>query len=109
MRQYVGYRDEVGNAVVVVHEPGREPRALAHRLVLHSPSGFEWGYHGSGPADLAANILYAETGDEALAKRLHQQFKEDVIANLPEHGFNLTAMQVRAWLRRHLGAHGPNP
>src|SRR5579862_9119212 len=26
-------------------------------VVSHRPSGFEWGYGGSGPADLALNIL----------------------------------------------------
>lgn len=32
------------------------PRPLLH-VVHHSPSGFEWGYGGSGPSDLALSIL----------------------------------------------------
>ena len=28
-------------------------------VIQHSPDGFEWGYEGSGPADLALNILNA--------------------------------------------------
>ncbi len=29
---------------------------VPHKLVHHSPSGFEYGYGGSGPADLALNL-----------------------------------------------------
>ena len=33
-------------------------RTLKHK-VKHSPTGMEWGYLGSGPADTARSILYA--------------------------------------------------
>src|SRR5258708_36011467 len=42
---YQGWRDEKGNHVLANH------RTLRH-VIYHSPSGFEWGYGGSGPADL---------------------------------------------------------
>ena len=29
---------------------------VPHNIVYHSPTGFEWGYAGSGPADLALNL-----------------------------------------------------
>ncbi len=32
---------------------------LPHTIDWHSPSGFEWGYSGSGPAELALNLLAA--------------------------------------------------
>ena len=38
--------------------------------VWHSPIGFEWGYGGSGPADLALNILLAATTDRDFRPRL---------------------------------------
>src|SRR6266571_3157367 len=63
---------------------------------LHSPSGFEVGYCGSGPADTAASILADYFGEErefverawrgrwqsrpSLALKLHQSFKFEVIA-----------------------------
>ena len=28
------------------------------KVVHHSPAGIEWGYHGSGPADLALNLAH---------------------------------------------------
>ncbi len=48
----------------------------------HSPDGFAWGYHGSGPAQLALAILLTVLTRER-ATRLYQQFKRDVIATKP--------------------------
>jgi len=39
---------------------------IKQEIVCHSPTGFEWGYGGSGPADLALNILYYVTRDKDL-------------------------------------------
>lgn len=30
---------------------------VPHLCIDHSPTGYEWGYEGSGPADLALNIV----------------------------------------------------
>lgn len=49
----------------------------------HSPTGFEWGYGGSGPAQLAYCIL-AELFSHTIAKRNYMAFKRDVIAGLDE-------------------------
>ncbi|MGC9084405.1 MAG: DUF6166 domain-containing protein, partial [Anaerolineae bacterium] len=58
-------------------------RPLQH-IVRYSPTGFEWGYGGSGPADLALSILRDYLGDhpeaEEIADRLYQEFKECCIA-----------------------------
>ena len=44
-------------------------------LVRHSPTGFEWGYAGSGPAELARCILLDVLGTESpLAELLYQKF-----------------------------------
>jgi len=59
-------------------------------LVNHSPTGFEWGYAGSGPAQLAlailADTMHAMLADPEDADRaalgLYQRFKEDWIARL---------------------------
>lgn len=59
MKTYEGYR--LGDrAYVVVHDDIRNiPRRTKplYHLSLHSPEGFNWGYGGSGPADLALAIL----------------------------------------------------
>jgi hypothetical protein len=44
-------------------------------LLKHSPSGFAWGYGGSGPAQLALALLVEATNDPALALRHYQEFK----------------------------------
>src|SRR3990170_8477957 len=49
------------------------------RVWCHSPSGFNWGYEGSGPAQLALAILLLVTNND-IAARLHQDFKREVIA-----------------------------
>lgn len=72
---------------------------VEHVLVKHSPTGFAWGYGGSGPAELALNILYAVTGDEQLSDRLHQSFKWDFIATMPEEGGIIRIDDVKEWLK----------
>src|SRR5215470_1617278 len=56
---YRGKRSEhdVDVSVLVIDSRNRKRvRALRH-IPFHSPNGFAWGYHGSGPADLALAIL----------------------------------------------------
>jgi hypothetical protein len=109
-------------AVVIRLRDGRT-RPLRH-YVCHSPTGFNWGYGGSGPADLALSILCHALGVPAhtspriftngrpLSRRLqqawvlHQHFKETVIANLPmDQPWELPVAQVRTWIALHvLGA-----
>jgi hypothetical protein len=56
----------------------------ARRLFNHSPDGFAWGYGGSGPAQLALAVLLQAGLDDGEAVALHQRFKADHIATLPE-------------------------
>lgn len=53
---------------------------VPHKHVVHSPTGFEFGYGGSGPADLALNILVKIGVPFHLAMALHQDFKWEFIA-----------------------------
>ena len=83
----------------------RSPKGYAkanvpHSIVRHSPSGFEWGYGGSGPADLALNILAPMIGQED-AEKLYQQFKWDVISRMPTEGGVIEEGAIGAWLRGH--------
>jgi hypothetical protein len=52
----------------------------------HSPDGFNWGYGGSGPAQLALAILLEFT-DKDTALTNYQNFKWNVIACLPQADF----------------------
>jgi hypothetical protein len=98
MNRYKGTRDAkdaLENDVWVETDLG-ERRVLAHRFDLrnHSPTGFEWGYGGSGPAQLALAIC-AHVVDDARALRVYQAFKRKVVGTLPREGFDLTENFVR--------------
>ena len=54
----------------------------------HSPTGFNWGYPGSGPSALAADILI-QCGIQPTVKQVsehYQTLKWDLIADLPVVG-----------------------
>jgi len=100
MKSYTGNRELDGRVVVMVSEPGKPTYTLPLRLDLynHSPDGFEFGYSGSGPAQLALAILADtlqapkkkkppsgfedDSNPRLIAVRLHQDFKRRFIAGL---------------------------
>ncbi|MDT7858131.1 hypothetical protein RQM47_15900 [Rubrivirga sp. S365] len=88
------WRDADGTARMTAVGDGE---ANCPHVVRHSPSGPEWGYGGSGPADCARSVLLTLT-DEATADRHYQNFKAEVIALLPEHGAVIQRTVVLAWL-----------
>jgi hypothetical protein len=84
-RSYRGYRDADGVAHVMIVDDDRLS-ALPMQLDLfnHSPTGFEWGYGGSGPAQLALALLADALGDDSTALVLYMRFKWKFIANIPQ-------------------------
>ncbi|MDT7858349.1 DUF6166 domain-containing protein [Rubrivirga sp. S365] len=76
-----------------------EAHASVPHAARHSPTGIEWGYGGSGPADLALSVLLALT-DERTANTLYHRFKHEVVAAVPEAGGVLRAADVRRWVGR---------
>ncbi|MGD0263759.1 MAG: DUF6166 domain-containing protein [Candidatus Methylomirabilota bacterium] len=57
---FKGVRGEFGAHVVVDYGDGFEPFhlvSLAEGEPRHSPTGYEWGYGGSGPSELARALL----------------------------------------------------
>ncbi len=83
--------------VVLKRENGRVLTNVPHTIVRHSPTGFAWGYGGSGPADLALNILLLYTDEEA-ADRLYQRFKWEFVSRVPPEGGVIKGETIRAWL-----------
>jgi hypothetical protein len=83
-KTYIGipHRDSIsGQSLVSVSDDRKsEPLPLRLDLFNHSPTGFSWGYGGSGPAQLALALLADALGDDGLAVRLHQAFKFRVVA-----------------------------
>lgn len=89
MRQYVGTIAENGDRIVTVDGQPLPPR---HDVANHSPTGFAWGYPGSGPSQLAlALCMNALDGDIDRAHGIYQWFKWRIIAHLnEERGWELT-------------------
>ncbi|MGR9053826.1 MAG: DUF6166 domain-containing protein [Gammaproteobacteria bacterium] len=76
---YYGRRTRYGCLVTV----DDRPLPLRLDLINRSPNGFEWGYLGSGPAQLALAILAYHCGsDEQRALRHYDEFKHLVIARI---------------------------
>lgn len=83
-RYYSLLEDTPGHTVVYVEEGG-ETRELPRRLDLRdiSPSGFSWGYGGSGPHQLGLAILADARGD-AFARDYYREFTRKVISTWPQ-------------------------
>lgn len=64
----------------------------------HSPTGIEWGYLGSGPAQLALALLL-EVADETTALQFYQRFKDGVISRIATDRWALTTADILDWLR----------
>jgi hypothetical protein len=113
----VAYAGDPRTRAVVVRLSDGRTRALRH-YVCHSPTGFNWGYGGSGPADLALAILCDALGVPRqtsvhcftqhrpltpLLRRawaLHQDFKWAFIATLPPATtWTIPWAAVQAWLQ----------
>lgn len=85
-----GVRD-IDRKIFAVYEDGHEESIPERQdLVNHSPTGFCWGYGGSGPAQAALAILAHEFAHNFDSKELgdryalkhYQDFKFAVIAKL---------------------------
>lgn len=103
MKTYTGRRDRDGNVVIAVIDNGkRRPLNARNDLSNHSPTGFEYGYGGSGPAQLALAILADVLGNDALALRHHQDFKWAYIADFGRNAaWEISEQEVRDFVRLH--------
>ena len=97
MRVYMGFR--IGGMCYVYHwdvrNPAR-PERLPLRLDLwnHSPSGFEWGFQGSGPAQLALALAADSCTDGQRAVNIHQSLKRALVAGFPRKCWSVTRDHV---------------
>ena len=103
------YRGEPGGSVKVSLTSGKS-RPLLH-VVLHSPTGFGWGYGGSGPADLALSLLCDVLGERPSEKQIyhgrfrafahHRDFKREFVARWDfSSGSEIDSQTIAEWLRK---------
>lgn len=96
MKIYKGTRSMLDGMVTVQSDQGKAYE-LPWRLDLwnHSPTGLNWGYGGSGPAQCALALLADHLEDDREAVKLHQPFKWLVIIKLPiNESWELTSEQI---------------
>ena len=92
---YAGVWTDDGGGEVNVVVAG-ETTKLYH-YVNHSPTGFSWGYSGSGPTDLAASMLADRLGYPP-ATAIAARFRDDAIAGLDQDDFVLKFSEVDEWI-----------
>lgn len=99
VRSYRGMGARRGGPQEVWVYEGEEKKEELPHVVYHSPDGFQWGYGGSGPADLARSLLLFHLPGWCvdIAERLYQQFKWDKIVTFG-NTFILTVEEVNDWL-----------
>lgn len=114
---YILTEPEIRDRIVMRREEGQPYTNVPRMYVHHSPDGFEWGYGGSGPADLALNIceiavahmnilpadamyrvgLWDDSTCSGEAWALHQDFKWKFIAPVPEEGIEIPWDMAYEW------------
>lgn len=109
-RYYLGFRVPLGSddtsdecLVYALARGGSWSKLyLRQGLRYHSPTGFNWGYGGSGPAELARHLLMHACGKPSLAERpdLYQAFKAEVVAKMPKL-WMLDGDYIRTWVAEH--------
>lgn len=103
--RYWGKRISEGGPQPVYKQllPDGEPTELlpgpSQKLRNHSPDGFQWGYGGSGPAQLALALLLDVTTSPDMAQAYYQDFKFYMVASWGEK-WEITSREILEWLER---------
>lgn len=66
----------------------------------HSPTGLEWGYGGSGPAQCALAILLDYYGDKLYAEHGYQRFKFAFVAGIKTSTWELSLTDLEGILKQ---------
>ena len=74
--------------------------AASQKLRNHSPDGFEFGYCGSGPAQLALALLLDVTGNPEVAQECYQDFKFHWVASWGRE-WSITSREILEWLGKY--------
>jgi hypothetical protein len=106
MQTWYYHAIHTANGLEVTVHTNTQSYPLPH-VVKHSPTGFEMGYGGSGPSDLALSILVhyfrcfknSPGVARSLAEPLYQEFKREFIAPAGRE-LLVTDEQIDAWFAR---------
>lgn len=87
-----------GEDIFVKRMPdGKKHTNVQRSIVHHSTTDYEWGYGGSGPAELALNCMIMFCNYKT-AWNLHQAFKEKFVAALPTEGGTIKYYDIQQFI-----------
>jgi len=111
--------ERLGDGTVICSVFGESTKYSLPHVVFHSPTGFETGYAGSGPSDLALSIMadhygvkpsqmaarmrgaHAGDPDSTYVARFYQLFKDFFIMNSTlqvEESYSITTQEIEQWI-----------
>jgi len=95
MIRYIGVRLELGCRVWRIAEDGKI-RALrqSHRSANFPTDAWEWGYGGTGPANLAWALCFDVCEDKEMSTLCHQGVKWLIVSRLAKDSWMLTSAQI---------------
>jgi hypothetical protein len=96
---YRGVRGSSGKCLVTCDGAELMTR---NELRNHSPTGFEWGFNGSGPAQLALAMLCDFFRDDNKALEYYEEFKTDVIAPIGGATWIIKSETIVEWARHKM-------
>ncbi len=97
---FKGHKTLLGSRYVTY---GEVELPTMYELFPQSKDGFDWGYNGSGPTQLAFSMLYQLTNLE-FAKENASKFTNDVIRSLTSRDWLLSAADVFEWIEKNTEA-----
>lgn len=99
MKTYEGMRGESRAIVTVIADGVRKELDPRFEIRNHSPTGFEWGYGGSGPAQLSLALLADHFEDDFKAQKIYQDFKFKIIVRFDQGEWKLTTDDINLAIR----------
>ena len=102
--RYLGVADWWGRHVWVERAGVRT--ALRYRGELRMP-GFAWGRRGLAARELSRSLIHDATGSSMLAERYCRDLTLELVANLPDEGFELSRDDIVHWVEAHAGPDKP--
>ncbi len=97
---FKGHKTLLGSRYVTY---GEVELPTMYELFPQSKDGFDWGYNGAGPTQLAFSMLYQLTNLE-FAKENATKFTNDVIRTLSSRDWLLNASDVLEWIENNTNA-----
>ncbi|NOQ29951.1 MAG: XRE family transcriptional regulator [Helicobacteraceae bacterium] len=91
---FSGKKTLLGNRLVQMNDQDLDPR---HDLFNHARDGYDWGYIGAGPLQLAFAILVKMTNPQ-FATKYRAQFNKEVVAKLDQKNWTLDAHALQEWI-----------